>query len=121
MGRRAGSAALPFSAIANIFAGGLFVRVSLGSVIAGVIAHILIAIGWGVIYALLAERWRGRTIIAAFVVAISAFLLSSLLARAAGRGLATLLPIGDRILLSVVFALALVLGMRFAFPARETI
>jgi hypothetical protein len=121
MGRRAGSAALPFSAIAGVFAGGQFVRVSLASVIGGVIAHVVIAIGWGVVFALLAERWRGRTVVAALAVTITALLLSSLLARIAGRGLAAVLPIGDRIILSVVFALALVLGMRFAFPARETI
>jgi tetrahydromethanopterin S-methyltransferase subunit C len=73
------------------------------------------------VFALLVERWRGRTISAALVVAIASFVVSLLVGRIAGRGLATVLPIGDRVIVSLVFATALMLGMRFAFPARETI
>jgi len=36
-------------------------------------------------------------------------------ARLTGHGLATLLPLGDHVVLALVFALSLVLGMRFAF------
>ena len=121
IGRRAGSAALPFGVIGNILAGGQFVRVTPGNVIGGVVAHFAISIGWGIVFALLVERWRGRTISAALVVAIASFVVSLLVGRIAGRGLATVLPIGDRVIVSLVFATALMLGMRFAFPARETI
>jgi hypothetical protein len=121
MGRRVGSAALPFSAIGSILGGGQFVRVTPGNVVAGIVAHVVASIGWGLVFAFLVERWRGRTIAAALVVAIAAFCFSLLLGRIAGRGIAIVLTTGDRVILSLVFACALALGMRFAFPARETI
>jgi hypothetical protein len=40
-------------------------------------------------------------------------------ARSTGRGLAVLLPLGDRIELAVILAASLVVGMRFAFSPRE--
>jgi hypothetical protein len=121
MGRRLGSGGLAFSAIASVFAGAPFVRVSTGSVVAGIVLHFLVTVAWGIAFVILAEQWRGRSIAAALIVAIVAFVISSLLARVAGRGLAVILPIGDRLILYLVFAAALVLGMRFALPARETI
>jgi hypothetical protein len=121
MGRRAGSPGLPFSTIAHIFAGSQLVRVSSASVIGGIMAHVIVAMAWGLVFALLVERWRGRVVGAALVVALAGLVLSWLLARVAGRGLATLLPIGDRLILALVFAIALVVGMRFALPAHETI
>ena len=121
MGRRLGSGGLAFSAIASVVTGAQLVRVSLSSVVVGAILHVIVTIAWGIVFALLTERWRGRSLAAALVVAVVAFVISSLLARVAGRGLAVILPIGDRLILYVVFAVALVLGMRFAFPARETI
>ena len=121
MGRRLGSGGLAFSTIASVFTGAAFVRVSAWSVVAGIILHFLVTIAWGVVFVLLTERWRGRSLAAALVVALVAFVISLLLARVAGRGLAVILPIGDRLILYLVFAVALVLGMRFAFPARQTI
>jgi len=121
MGRRLGSAGLAFSAIASVVTGAQFVRVSLVSVVVGAMLHVFISIAWGIAFALLTERWRGRSVLAALAVAVVAFVISSLLARVAGRGLAVILPIGDRLILYVVFAVALILGMRFAFPARATI
>jgi hypothetical protein len=121
MGRRLGSGGLAFSAIASVVTGAQLVRVSLSSVVVGAILHVFVTIAWGIVFVLLTERWRGRSLAAALVVAVVAFVISSLLARVAGRGLAVILPIGDRLILYLVFAAALVLGMRFAFPARETI
>ena len=121
MGRRLGSIGLAFSAIASIVTGAQFVRVSLVSVVVGAMLHVVISIAWGIVFAMLTERWRGRSVVAALAVAVVAFVISSLLARVAGRGLAVILPIGDRLILYVVFAVALILGMRFALPSRETI
>ena len=121
MGRRLGSSGLAFSAIASVVTGAQFVRVSLVSVVVGAMLHVFVSIAWGIAFAVLTERWRGRSILAALAVAVVAFVISSLLARVAGRGLAVILPIGDRLILYVVFAVALILGMRFAFPARATI
>ena len=121
MGRRLGSSGLAFSAIASVVTGAQFVRVSLMSVVVGAMLHVFISMAWGIAFAMLTERWRGRSVLAALAVAVVAFVISSLLARVAGRGLAVILPIGDRLILYVVFAVALILGMRFAFPARATI
>ena len=123
MGRRLGSARLAFGVIGGSFGGARagFATVSSGAVVGGIVAHITIVALWGIVFALLVERWNGHTLRAALLVSVIALALSSFVARAFGRGLATLLPLGDRIVLAVVLALALVVGMRLALPQRESI
>ncbi len=118
MGRRLGSAALPFRAIADVFAGPgpRSLDASPGAVVSGIVAHLTIIVLWGLLFALLVDRWRGRSVSAAIVVSIAALAISWVMARTFGRGLATVLPLGDRIVLAVVFALALVVGIRLALP-----
>ncbi len=121
MGRRAGNAALPFAAIGDLVTGREVGAVDLttGVVVAGVMLHLVMLTVWGIVFALLVDYWRGHVLRAATLVSVLAFALSWLVARAFGRGLATLLPVGDRIILALLFALALMVGMRLALPVRD--
>jgi len=121
MGRRLGSAALPFRAIADVFAGPgrRSLDESPGVVASGIVAHLTIIVLWGVLFALLVDRWRGRSVRAALVVSIAALAISWVIARTFGRGLATVLPLGDRLVLAVVFVVALLVGIRLALTSAR--
>jgi hypothetical protein len=65
----------------------------------------------------LVTRLRLSNLVAAVIVALGELALSWLVAWSRGAGVATILPLGDRIVLALVTASALVVGMRFAFPS----
>ncbi len=115
-GLRFGTPARPFNAISSIVLGARAQgewAFALVPTVVGVILHIAFSLACGVIYAELVDRLR-RDYVAALIVAIAAFFVSTLLATLVGIGLATLLPIGERLALAAVLGLSLPLGMRFA-------
>jgi len=120
MGRRLGSAGLAFDAIGRSFTGGprSIIGVSAAAVIVGIVIHFTIAIFWSIVGARLTLRWRGRMLLASLAATVAWFSTSWVFARLTGRGLSTLLLLGDHIVLALVFVLALVVGMRFAFSMR---
>jgi hypothetical protein len=114
MGRRAGSATAGFDAI------GRFVMSGSGPVwLPGLTIHVLLTLAWAFLFGVLTERRRWSAWRAAASVGAVSFLLSWIAARTSGGGLAIVLPIGDRVVLAIVLAVSLVVGMRFALPARE--
>lgn len=119
MGRRLGAAGYPFGAIA---AGLLHetARSTWTLSILGVGIHVVITFLWSALAVWCHRALGWRPWVAAFMVAIGAHLLSWLLAWSTGNGLASVLALGDRIALAVVFALALVAGIRIAFLARRS-
>ena len=119
MGHRVGGASLPFAAIASV----LFRR-QLGPgtprlVFAGFLLHVAATFVWAAVFLWLLRAWSGRDIVAALVVGAAELAFSWCAAHVTGSGIATLLPLGDRIVLAVILAATLVLGIRFAFSRRE--
>jgi hypothetical protein len=117
MGKRLGGAAIAFDAIGRGLTGApaSVVGPSTAAVTIGVIVHVAVSMFWAVVAARLTRRWRGRSTLAALAATAAWFSTGWVVARLTGHGLATLLPLGDHIVLALVFALSLVLGMRFAF------
>jgi hypothetical protein len=118
MGHRAGHAAIPFAAIGAV----PFQRSAnsgvVGLVFTGFILHVGAMFVWAFLCVWFTERVR-RPIVVATVVATANFFSSWIVAWSTGRGLASVLPLGDRLGLALVLAAAYVMGMRYAFPSRE--
>jgi len=119
MGHRLGSAAIPFAAIGAVLLRRTPTAGDVALVAAGAVLHITMVFVWSAVFTFLVRGARWRDFAAAITVALGAFLLSGIIARSSGAGAATVLPLGDRIVLAFAFASALVLGMRFAFIRRE--
>jgi hypothetical protein len=119
MGHRAGAAALPFAAIGAVLFRATASSASAGMVVAGVLLHVATMLAWSVIFVWLLERTFGHPVLAALLVAAGEFLLSRIVALATATGLASILPLGDRIVFSLILAASLVVGMRFAFPLSQ--
>lgn len=119
MGHRAGSVEAPFAAIGALLIDGASSRGTIAPVLAGFIMHLAAIVVWSLIGVWLVEHVRWRTIAVAVIVGVVQFGLSATIARATGRGLASALIFGDRLVFSLVLALSLVVGMRFAFFPRE--
>jgi hypothetical protein len=85
----------------------------------GIVLHFAIALAWGVAYVYAVGRSRGYRWQWGLAAGVAMFFLTSLFARALGIGLGTLLPLGDRIVLALVLALALPVGMGFALRASR--
>lgn len=117
MGHRLGGARVPFAAIGAV----LLRRDSSGAaaVLLGILLHFAIVLMWSVVFVWLTEHLMRRDALAAGAVAVGHFMVAWIVAWMTGRGLSTVLTLGDRIALAVVLAGALVVGMRFAFHSRE--
>jgi hypothetical protein len=119
IGHRLGSLGIPFAEISAA----LFHRMASGGeaglVFAGIVLHIAVVMLWSVGFLWLVRAARWRPIVAAVVVAIGSLVLSWLIAWSTGRGIATVLALGDRVLVAIVLAVALLVGMRFAFLPGE--
>ena len=116
MGRRTGSATLPFAEIGATVFRGTVSRGAVGLTLAGFALHIAATIAWSFAFVWIAERMRRRDLVAAMIVAVGQFVVSWIVASSTAAGLASALPLGDRLAFSVVLAVALVVGMRFALP-----
>jgi hypothetical protein len=119
IGHRLGSIVLPFAAIAA----SLLRRTATSSngslVTLGLVLHVLITLFWTAIFAWLVRARNWRPVVAAIVVAAVVHVVSWLVAWRTGSGLASLLPLGDRIVVGAIFAGALVVGIRFAFSQES--
>ena len=117
MGRRLGRAVMPFAAIGAV----PFQRTNLGTVglaVAGFLLHIAAMFAWAFVFVWLAERTK-QPVVTAIVVAVVNLVASWLLTWATGRGVATVLPLGDRVVYAVILAAAYIAGMRYALPASR--
>ncbi len=116
-GLRFGTPARPFNALAAMVLGvraqGVW-RFALVPTMVGLVVHIAIMTLWGVLFVVLVDTSGDHAMWWGILLSAVAFALSWLAAIVLGVGLATLLPVGDRIVLFIVLAAALPLGMRFA-------
>ncbi len=120
IGHRLGGATLPFAVIGGALLHRTASGVAFGLVLTGFIAHVVAVFAWSAIAVWLVRVRRWRLWLAAISVALAAHLFAWIDAWWTGRGLASVLPLGDRLLLAVVFAGALILGMRFAPSLSQT-
>lgn len=118
-GIRLGTPARPFNAVARLLLGdraegiwGFDSTVTL----TGVLLHLLVVTGWGILFTALASHWRGVwLLVAALVIAAAAFGVDVLLfSRGIGAGIGDVLSPGERIALHLVLGVALWLGIRLA-------
>lgn len=116
MGKRLGGVFIPFDAIGRMLTGAPapLIGWSAGTVALGIVTHVAVATFWAIVCARLILRWHGHRYLAAVAATAAWFSASWTMGRLAGKGLATLLPLGDHIVLALVFAMSLVIGMRFA-------
>jgi len=113
IGHRLGSVALPF---ASIGAALVHRTVSAGNASLVIVGVVTSAFLWSIAFVFLVRRARLRDVVAAIVIAVSELLASRVVTFSTGGGVANVLQLGDQIVLALVYALSLVVGMRFAFP-----
>jgi hypothetical protein len=87
-----------------------------GLVLAGLVFHVTFAFVWSFLFVVLVRRARWRDVAGAIVIAVAELVTSWIVTLSTGAGVASVLQLGDRIVLALVYALALVVGMRFALP-----
>jgi len=120
IGRRLGGAGVGLAAIGNVLVHAPGGAGTTAAVLVGLIIHLVATFVWTAVFVELWHRVGRRDIVAALIVAIVELALSWFVARASGAGIATVVPLGDRVLLALILALSLVVGMRFAFsPLRN--
>lgn len=115
IGHRMGSAGFPFAAIGAAAGGRTAAGGSPALVAGGVAIHVLLVLVWSALFVWLVRDRRWPAGGAAIAVVVGAHALAWIIAFATGHGLASVLQLGDRIVYAVVFAGALVVGIRFAF------
>jgi hypothetical protein len=125
IGHRLGHAGAPFAAMATVLARGVATdRVNgdglAGLVIGGVLLHVAATFLWCAVCVNLAKRLRSQ-VLAALIVVVANFLVSGLVVSLTGRGMASELTLGDRVIYATVLTASLIVGMRYAFlHPRET-
>jgi hypothetical protein len=113
MGRRLGSIRLPFAAIGATLAHTSNSSEAMALVVVGFAGHVLLSFLWAIAFVALVTRgWRLAT--AGIVIGCGEFALSWVTARVTGSGLASVLPLGDRVVLAVVIAVSCIIGIRVA-------
>jgi hypothetical protein len=78
----------------------------------GLAVHVTAMFIWTLVFVALADRLN--RVLAAAVVGAANFIVSWLVARLTGAGLASALALGDRITFAAILMIALVVGMRYA-------
>ena len=82
-------------------------------VIVGLVSHVLLSFVWAIVFVALVTRgWRLAT--AGIVIGCAQFALSWITASATGSGFASVVPLGDRVVVAIVTAVSLVVGIRVA-------
>jgi len=114
IGRRIGNAGLPFAAIGSVPFQRLQIGFTTQSVVTGLVFHVIGVFVWSALAVRLARAFE-RWFLAAGLTATTQFTVSWIVAWWTGRGLSSVLALGDRLVYAVVLACALVAGMRFAF------
>ena len=85
-----------------------------GLVFIGLVFHVVVTFVWSALYVWIAQRSRHRVMIA-IAFGLANFLCSWIVTWSTARGVASVLPLGDRIVYAIILAIALVVGMRYAF------
>jgi hypothetical protein len=119
IGHRAGSIDAPFAAIGAVLLPQLSTGAMMGLVLTGLLLHVVGVFVWATVSVWFAEHQRWRLVSAAAVAAVAQFALSWIVAWSMGRGLASVLALGDRLVYALVLWLSLAVGMRFAFSPRD--
>ena len=114
IGHRMGGASLPFAATGATLLRRTVSGASAGLVFTGLVVHVALVFVWSALCVWLVRSRGWRPMLAALVVALVAHLASWLAAWSTGYGVASVVALGDRIVLAVVLALALVAGIRLA-------
>lgn len=118
MGRRLGSIRLPFAAIGATLAHATISSDSTALVLVGLVCHVLLSFVWAAAFVFLVTRgWR--LLSAGFAIGIAEFALSWIVALSTGRGVASVLALGDRLVLALVIAVACVVGVRLALAPSQ--
>jgi hypothetical protein len=113
IGRRLGSVRLPFAAIGATLAHTTISSGSTSLVIVGLVGHVLLSFVWAIAFVALVTRgWRLAA--AGIVVGCAEFALSWITASVTGNGLASVVQLGDCVVLAIVIAVSLVVGIRVA-------
>lgn len=114
MGHRAGHIAIPFAAIGAVPLQRTSESGVVGLVFVGFVFHVAVTFVWSALYVWFAQRSRRRAIIAVGFAAAN-FFCSWIVTWSTARGVGSVLPLGDRLVYAIVFAIALMVGMRYAF------
>lgn len=121
VGIRVGTPARPLNSIAAVVLGqnaqGTWGFTTVTA--AGLALHFAATVALALLFAWTVTRTGGRAWAWGAIFGAAWLAGAWLLARVLGLGPGALLPLGDRILLAVLLALALPLGMRLAFPAHR--
>jgi hypothetical protein len=113
IGRRLGSVRLPFAAIGATLAHTTITSTATPLVIVGLLSHVLLSFVWAIVFVALVTRgWRLAA--AGIVIGCAEFALSWITASVTGSGLASVVPLGDRVVVAIVIAVSLVVGIRVA-------
>jgi hypothetical protein len=116
IGRRAGNAGFPFAATAAVLFHRTPSSAAIGLVFLGLVLHVVLSFAWAAAFLWLTDGPDRRDLVAAGTVALSQFAIGWVVASMTVTGIASVIPLGDRLVLAVVMAGALVTGMRFARP-----
>ncbi len=120
-GIRVGTPARPLNAIAAVLLGqnaqGTWGFTAVTA--AGLALHLAATLLLALLFAWLVTRTGGRAWLWGAIFGAAWLVGAWLVARVLGVGPGTLLPLGDRILLAALLALALPLGMRLALPGQR--
>ena len=119
IGHRLGSIGLPFAAIAASLLRRTATSADVELVTIGLGLHIVVTLCWSALFVWLVRERAWKPAVAAIIVAIFAHVTAWVVAWATGNGLASQLPLGDRIVLAVVLAGSLTIGIRFAFSTKR--
>jgi hypothetical protein len=120
IGHRLGSVALPFAATAAALLRRTATSSDAQLVAIGLVLHVVLTFLWAAVFVWLVRGRGWKASVAAIVVALGVHALTWAVAWKTGNGVASVLPLGDRIVLAIVLAGALAVGIRFAFsPRRE--
>ena len=122
IGHRAATVARPFNVIAGHLLGvqksdayGFVPAIT----IPGIAIHVLLTTLAGISVVVVARRRFAPAWLASVAVATLSALVSVGIARRGGASLARVLPVGDLVLFYLIFAAALMLGIRLAFFERS--
>ena len=100
IGRRLGSIWLPFAAIGATLAHRTISGGASGLVVVGLVIHVVMSFLWAVVFVgLVTRQWRWWG--AGIVTGCAELLVSWAVARVTGGGLASLLAVGDRLVLTI--------------------
>jgi hypothetical protein len=120
VGRRLGGPGVALAAIGNVVVHAPGGADTAPAIVVGLALHLVAAFAWTAVFFALWDRLQRRDILAALIVGTAQLALSWIVAGASRAGIATVVPLGDRVLLALILALSLVVGMRFAFsPLRN--